>query len=135
MTGSELIEWFRGIWDDITNPAYADIPVLLVKLFVTGFGLIVVWTLGAWILRGLWETFSPLILWIWRVATAPARLPWHGVKALMSAYRKRQERKKQEKWVRRQEEQQRFEAEQERLRELSAAREREEISRHLGLRD
>lgn len=133
MTGSELFQWLHEIWRDLMHLADADVPMLLVKLFVTGFALIVVWTLGAWILRGLWQTFSPLIRWVWRVVTSPVWLPWRGVQALVRAYRKRQERKKHEKWIRQREEQQRIDAEQERLREISMAREREDIARLLGL--
>jgi hypothetical protein len=93
----------------------ADVPTLLFKLVVLFVAAFFGWQLGKMLVRALWSVVEPVLWFVWRVVTAPIRLPWQGLKRL---YRPIARRRRERRWQR----EQAAEAERVRLREQEEAR-------------
>jgi hypothetical protein len=82
MTGSDIAFWLAGIWDDLLNLNSADIPLLALKLFMLFIVLFFGWQFSQMIGKALWRVSEPTFRFVWRIITAPVRLPVNAVKRL-----------------------------------------------------
>ena len=99
MTGSEIVWWLEDIWYDLLHLGTADIPLLLIRLFVLAAAVFFGWQLGKMVFRAVWAAVAPVLEFAWRVATAPVRLPVRAVKRVLRLLRMRRyerERRREE---------------------------------------
>ena len=88
MTGSEIVWWLEDIWYDLLHLGTADIPLLLIRLFMLAVAVFFGWQLGRMVFRAVWAAVAPVLEFAWRVATAPVRLPVRGVKRVLRLLRR-----------------------------------------------
>lgn len=119
MTGSDIAFWLEGIRDDLLDLGSADVPLLVFKVVVL-FGVsFFAWQFGKLVLRAVRSVVEPVLKLLWRIVSAPVRLPWKTVKRLYRLIQRR-------RWERQQRHAEIAEAERERERARAAARERAE---------
>jgi hypothetical protein len=119
MTGSDIADWIAGILDDLLDLGSADVPLLLFKLVVL-FGVsFFAWQFGKLVLKAVRSVVEPVLRLLWRIVSAPVRLPFKAVKRLFrTVLRWRHARRRQQHEL--------AEAERQREGERAAARERAE---------
>jgi hypothetical protein len=83
MTGQDLIFWLEDLFYDLTHPATANLPWLLIRLALFAVGVAVTYSLGRQLLGSVWRGIvSPLVRGLWRMVTAPVRIPARQVRRL-----------------------------------------------------
>src|SRR5512132_3079357 len=117
MTGSDIVWWLQGIFDDLLDLGAADVPLLVLKLVVLFVVVFFTWQLGRMVVRGLWSVVGPLLQLLWRIVSAPVWLPWRGLQRL---YRPVQQRR----YERQRQREELAAAERQRTREAEEARQR-----------
>lgn len=83
MTGQELIFWLEDLFYDLTNPATANLPWLGIRLALFAVGVAVTYSLGRQLLGAVWSGIvAPVLHGLWRLVTAPVRIPARQVRRL-----------------------------------------------------
>lgn len=83
MTGQELIFWLEDLFYDLTNPATANLPWLGIRLALFAVGVAITYSLGKRLLGSLWRgVVSPVLHGLWRLVTAPVRVPARSIRRL-----------------------------------------------------
>lgn len=104
MSGHDILYWFSNLWNDLTNLGTADIPSLVFRIVLLGFGLLIAKAL----LQMLWRIVGELLEAIWslvwgilRTVTFPI---WYPIRAMYrwqkERYRNRQWQRQQQQWER-----------------------------------
>lgn len=112
MTGYELAWFFEDLLYDITNPSGANVVWLLVRLVIVFVVSMTLYSIGKRLIEDLWRSVvKPLLMLVWRLLTAPVRLPirWF-VRGIVRPLRRRRERRRYEEAEQRQHEEQRAQA-------------------------
>ncbi|MGK2953262.1 MAG: hypothetical protein ACSLEZ_12865 [Thiobacillus sp.] len=83
MTGQDLIFWLEDLFYDLTNPATANLPWLGIRLALLAVGVAVTYSLGRQLLGSVWRGIvSPVLRGLWRIVSAPVRIPARQVRRL-----------------------------------------------------
>lgn len=83
MTGQDLVFWLEDLFYDLTNPATANLPWLGIRLAILAVGVVVTYSLGKRLLGAVWSGIAaPVLHGLWRLVTAPVRIPARQVRRL-----------------------------------------------------
>lgn len=83
MTGQDLIFWLEDLFYDLTHPATANLPWLLIRLALFAVVAAVTYSLGRQLLGSVWHGIvSPVLRGLWRIVSAPVRVPARQVRRL-----------------------------------------------------